>query len=225
MFVSAQRAGNLECVGCIIIACDLVGLNQYAYLWLSCRSALQSDAGTDPIADTVNQKADPRTTERIGYFTPVGGVIFVVKRLFFKGENVTDFPITAACQCGQVSYTLHAPPTLVLACHCKECQKLATSPFSVTAMVSADSIEFSGQMLEWQRSSDSGNINLAKFCPQCGNRIYHLNPAEPDKIKLKLKPVLHEDSDLFQPKAHVWVSEKVSWYAIPEGMVVYPKQP
>ncbi len=64
-----------------------------------------------------------------------------------------DYPIEAACQCGQVTYQLFEPPKVVLACHCKECQKLSTSPFSVTAVVDAEAIKFQGELKEWRRWS------------------------------------------------------------------------
>ena len=136
-----------------------------------------------------------------------------------------NYPVKAACQCGQLTYTLHKPPKVVLACHCTECQKLSTSPFSVTAMVAADAIEFSGELKEWSRSSDSGNTNSAKFCPGCGNRIYHYNPDDPSTIKLKLKPVKLEDDHLFEPTVHVWLSEKLSWVKIPEHVKCFDHQP
>ncbi len=135
------------------------------------------------------------------------------------------FPIKASCQCGQVTYKLHEAPKVVLACHCKECQKLSTSPFSVTAVLDKDTIEFSGEMGEWSRLADSGNRNHAKFCSGCGNRIYHFNPEDLSTIKLKLKPVELEDSRIFEPTMHVWVSEKLSWYQIPEGIDVVQGQP
>ncbi|NAW55831.1 MULTISPECIES: GFA family protein [unclassified Vibrio] len=134
------------------------------------------------------------------------------------------FPVKASCQCGQVSYQLHAKPLKVLACHCRECQKLATAPFSVTAVVDAQDIEFSGEMGSWSRLADSGNHNGAKFCTGCGNRIYHINPEQPHLIKLKLKPVARESEMLFAPTAHVWVSEKVSWFELPAGVPTFEKQ-
>ena len=136
-----------------------------------------------------------------------------------------EYPIEGACQCGQLTYTLHEAPKMVIACHCTECQKLSTSPFSVTAVIATDAIKFKGEMQEWSRSSDSGNTNNAKFCPGCGNRVYHYNPADTTTIKLKLKPVNLSDDSLFQPTAHVWVSEKLSWYEIPDGVNVFDKQP
>ena len=134
-----------------------------------------------------------------------------------------SYPLKGSCQCGCVTYVLHEAPIMVLACHCKECQKLSTSAFSITALVNAGSIEFHGEMAEWSRVADSGRVNAAKFCPVCGTRIYHFCPEEPHIIKLK--PSTLEDATLINPSAHVWVCQKQSWYQIPEGVQVYEKQP
>lgn len=134
-----------------------------------------------------------------------------------------QFPIEGSCQCGGVKYQLSAAPLMILACHCKECQKLSTSAFSLTAVVEADAIEFQGEMVEWRRTADSGNISAAKFCPTCGNRIYHYNPDDPEKIKLK--PSNLSDTSIIKPVAHIWVSEKQDWFAIPEDVAVYDRQP
>ena len=135
------------------------------------------------------------------------------------------YPIEGSCQCGQVTYTLHKPPKMVQACHCTECQKLSTSPFSVTAIIETDAIEFRGELKEWSRIADSGNWNVAKFCPDCGNRVYHYNPADMATVKLKLIPVKLDDDTIFEPQRHVWVQEKKSWYPLPEGVELYDTQP
>ncbi|WFB34338.1 GFA family protein [Kiritimatiellota bacterium B12222] len=134
-----------------------------------------------------------------------------------------NYPITGACQCGAVSYILKAAPLKMIACHCTECQKLSTSAFSITALVPADSIEFTGEMKEWSRGSDSGNENAAKFCPHCGNRIYHYNPADPSTLKLKIASI--SDTRVIQPTMHTWVSQKQAWFDIPPGVTVFEKQP
>lgn len=133
------------------------------------------------------------------------------------------FPVKGSCQCGAVHYTVLAAPLMVIACHCKQCQILSTSAFSITAVMNAADVVFEGDMADWQRVAESGNIAAAKFCRVCGNRIYHYNPAAPDLIKLK--PSGLEDTSLIQPTAHAWVSEKQAWYQIPEGVKVFDKQP
>ncbi|MCG9681067.1 GFA family protein [Vibrio sp. Isolate23] len=136
-----------------------------------------------------------------------------------------NFPINASCQCGQVSYQLSAAPLKVIACHCQECQKLSTSPYSVTAMVRTQDIKFKGELSEWHRLAESGNKNFAKFCQGCGNRVYHYNPDDMATIKLKLKPVGAEYNAIFEPEMHVWLSEKQDWVHIPKGVACFDKQP
>ena len=138
-------------------------------------------------------------------------------------EAILKYPIKGACQCGQITYELFKPPQLIAACHCKACQKLSTSAFSITAMVNSVDIVFYGEMQDWQRSTDSGNISAAKFCPTCGNRIYHYDPDAPDQ--LKLKPSNLSDTSIIQPTIHVWVSEKQDWFDIPKGVKTFDKQP
>ena len=130
-------------------------------------------------------------------------------------EEIT-YPIQGACQCGAVTYELLSAPKLVAACHCTECQKLSTSAFSITAMIDASDVRFSGEMKDWSRPADSGNTSAAKFCPNCGNRLYHYNPQEPNK--LKLKPSTLSDTRIIKPTVHIWVSEKQDWFDIPQGV-------
>ena len=137
-------------------------------------------------------------------------------------ENA-EYPISGSCQCGNITYQLTAPPLVIAACHCRECQKLSTSAFSITAMVKADTLKIDGNLKHWERSSDSGAINAAEFCPDCGNRIYHFNPEKPDV--LKLKPSTLSDTSIIKPTMHIWVEMKQGWYDIPEGVEQYDRSP
>lgn len=134
-----------------------------------------------------------------------------------------EYPISGSCQCGAVTYQLLAAPKMVVACHCKECQKLSTSAFSITTMVDASDVLIEGELKDWSRVAESGNTAAAKFCPTCGNRIYHYDPAHPSVIKLK--PSNLSDTRIIQPTVHAWVSEKQDWYQIPDGVKVFAKQP
>lgn len=135
----------------------------------------------------------------------------------------TRYPISGSCQCGNVSYQLLSPPEMVLACHCRQCQKLSTSAFSITALIKPESVVFDGELREWQRYGDNGNKNFAKFCPHCGNRIYHFNPDQPQI--LKLKPANLDDTSLIKPQLHIWVSEKQDWLTLPDNVPQCEGQP
>ncbi len=133
------------------------------------------------------------------------------------------YPISGSCQCGNVQYQLLEEPLAILACHCRECQKLSTSAFSITALIKPESVVFSGEMKEWQRYAESGNKNFAKFCPHCGNRLYHFNPDKPELIKLK--PANLSDTSVIKPSLHIWISEKQDWFELPAGVEVCERQP
>ncbi|HBO1619933.1 TPA: GFA family protein [Pseudomonas aeruginosa] len=133
------------------------------------------------------------------------------------------YPITGSCQCGNVTYKLSKPPIAVAACHCKQCQQLSTSAFSITAMIEPDSINISGEMNEYSRVAASGNISSAKFCPTCTNHIYHYNPSNPQH--LMLKPSTLSDTSIIKPTIHVWTSEKQDWFEIPQGVLAFDTQP
>lgn len=122
-----------------------------------------------------------------------------------------------------VRYQLLEPPLMVVACHCSECQKLSTSAFSITAVVKSSSVVFSGEMSNWSRACDSGNVNAAKFFPTCGNRLYHFDPS--DSSTFRLKPSNLSDTRIIEPTMHVWVSEKQDWFEIPEGAKTFEGQP
>jgi hypothetical protein len=132
------------------------------------------------------------------------------------------YPINGSCQCGGVTYQLFEPPLAIVACHCKQCQKLSTSAFSITAMVDSKAVAFRGQMKEWSRIGSSGNTSTAKLCPTCGNHIYHFNPSDPSRIMLK--PSTLSDTSIINPTIHVWVSEKQEWYSIPDGVMTFETQ-
>ena len=134
-----------------------------------------------------------------------------------------QYPLEGSCQCGNIRYQLLAAPLMILACHCRECQKLSTSAFSITALINADSLVIEGELAQWERLAESGNKNYAKFCPHCGNRIYHFNPDQPATIKLKAASLY--DTRILNPSAHIWVCQKQDWYQIPEGVAQYDKQP
>lgn len=136
-----------------------------------------------------------------------------------------QYPINGSCQCGQVTYKLLEKPAMVIACHCNECQILSSSVYSITSVVDSDKIEFNGEMKDWRRPADSGNVSAAKFCTGCGNRIYHYNPENPAKLKLKLKPSIPTDCVDFKPAAHIWASQNMEWFEIPDDVKIVDKQP
>jgi len=121
-----------------------------------------------------------------------------------------NLPARGSCQCGNVTYQVTEEPLLTAACHCRDCQKLSTSAFSVSMMLRRSGFELlSGELKHWDRPTASGGIAVCWFCPGCGNRIYHENPAKMDIVRLK--PGTLDDTSVLQPRVHVWTCREQPW--------------
>jgi len=135
-----------------------------------------------------------------------------------------DLPITGTCQCGHVHYEVSEEPIVTVACHCRECQKLSASAFSLTMVIRAESFRLlSGELTAFERPTDAGGTAVCHFCPGCGNRVYHENPAVPGFFRLK--PGGLDDTSQIVPQAHLWASRAQPWFEFPEGVPRFETQP
>lgn len=49
-----------------------------------------------------------------------------------------DLPWVGGCLCGQVRFSVSAPPLLTMACHCRGCQRLTSSAYSLSMALPSD---------------------------------------------------------------------------------------
>ena len=121
-----------------------------------------------------------------------------------------DLPIRGSCQCGSITYRVNDEPLITSVCHCGDCQKLSSSAFSLSTIIRRDSLEItSGELKSWERPTEAGGTAVCWFCPDCGNRVFHENPAMPEFIRLKPGGV--EDTSVLDPKVQVWTSRQHAW--------------
>lgn len=45
----------------------------------------------------------------------------------------SDYPLAGACRCGRTRIEVTAPPIITSACHCRGCQRMSASAYSLTA--------------------------------------------------------------------------------------------
>ncbi len=130
---------------------------------------------------------------------------------------------TGSCQCGNVTYEVTSPPLATYVCYCSECQKLSAGVASTTMAIPRETLKIAPESLkQFERKGHGGVRNLAHFCPDCGNRIYHENPDDPAIIRLKTGTL--DDQGLVQPVLHVWTIRKPQWLPLPDGALVYETQ-
>ncbi len=129
--------------------------------------------------------------------------------------------ITGSCQCGNVRYTLEREPYFTAVCHCKDCQKLSSSAFSITSYVRAEDVRIDGELKHFQRGAESGNTVDCYLCPHCGNRIYHSSPHDPDVLRFK---GAYDDPGFLKPLIQVWTRSRHRWLRGLQNLAMFPTQ-
>lgn len=79
----------------------------------------------------------------------------------------------ARCSCGTLTLSLpEEPSTIIVACHCIDCQRRTGAPFGVGAYYRVEFVTISGISKEFTHDAASGGEIHNHFCPQCGSTVY-----------------------------------------------------
>ncbi|MEZ5811287.1 MAG: GFA family protein [Rhizobiaceae bacterium] len=109
--------------------------------------------------------------------------------------------IAGGCLCGGVRYTVSADPQPLIACHCKQCQRMSGSYFVATAVPRDAFTLDAGDTLVWLNSSETSRRG---FCGRCGSSLFFDHgPEEPIGISAGSL----DDHQPLDIAAHIYVDE------------------
>jgi len=129
--------------------------------------------------------------------------------------------IEGGCLCGQVRFKGEADPFFQAICHCKNCQKQAGSAFSVVVGLPKEPLHLTGELANYADTAESGDTVNRRFCPRCGSGIYSETDKRPGMVILKAGAL--DDTSWLEPTVHVWTESAMSFTAIPEGVMTFPR--
>ena len=129
---------------------------------------------------------------------------------------------SGGCLCGRVRYTA-GKPTVCGHCHCVDCRKTSATGHATHAMVAGPSFEVTGELACYERPADSGNLVTRYFCPDCGSRVWHGDPAWEAEVSVK-GGSLDRPVDLSQA-VHIWTCRKLPGVVIPDGAPRHEREP
>ncbi len=133
-------------------------------------------------------------------------------------------PLTGGCQCGRHRYTISALPLTVYACHCGDCQTQSGSAFGLSMPVWRNTLTGDLEGLgSWERKAASRRIVKARFCQQCGTRLFHEPSRNPEIVNVK--PGTLDDTSWLRPIGHLWLDSAQPWFQVPDGDLRYRAQP
>ena len=125
--------------------------------------------------------------------------------------------IKGSCLCSAVRYEIRGSMREIVACHCNECRKMSGHYTAATAVRPEHLHMVEDEGLRWYRSSSSAQ---RAFCHLCGSTLFW-KPDSGDRVSVYAGSI--DGRPNLQIAAHIFVSEKGSYYEIqePDGVGIF----
>ena len=122
------------------------------------------------------------------------------------------------CRCGAVAFRVRAEPTEVAYCHCRDCRRSSGAPVSLWVGYRSERVELTrGEPTVYESSPGVRR----SFCATCGSPISNEDERLPGQTYLP--GGVFDDPDAFEPEAHDWVSRRLRWFDVPDGLPRYER--
>ncbi|WP_291695638.1 GFA family protein [Bradyrhizobium sp.] len=118
------------------------------------------------------------------------------------------------CLCGAVRFKAEGEPNSVRICHCRTCQKAMGSPFFARARFEQRALTIEGETARYPSSELVDRV----FCPRCGTRLFSWRR---NGTLAGVALATFDDRNALAPTEHIWVSEKVDWLRLDDGLPQY----
>ena len=114
------------------------------------------------------------------------------------------------CRCGQVRFRVTDEPLLTMACHCRGCQQMTGSAFSLSAMYPA-----AGFTVTAGEPVIGGLHGPTKhhFCPHCLSWLF-TRPEGADWL-VNVRATMFDEAADFTPYMETFTDERLAWVVTP----------
>lgn len=124
--------------------------------------------------------------------------------------TASDSVMQGGCRCGQFTMKVKGRPLMTMACHCKGCQRMTASAFSLSALFPKQAVEIAG--LEPIIGGMHGELRH-HFCPHCLSWIF--TRAEMLGPLINIRATMLDGAADLPPFIETCVSEKLPWVSLP----------
>ena len=116
-------------------------------------------------------------------------------------------PWTGGCRCDRVRFRITAPPIGTMACHCRGCQRMSASAFSLSVLIPAPGFTVT------QGETVIGGIHGASrhhHCDYCKGWMFTRPEGMADQF-VNVRATLLDDCSWFVPFVETATSEGLPW--------------
>jgi hypothetical protein len=126
--------------------------------------------------------------------------------------------LEGGCACGAVRYALTAPPLIVHACHCPDCQRITGGAFVINVWIESRYVEGDRSKLKsYTLRAGSGKKHEVFFCPTCGTYLWSRYGIVPSDCLFVRAGTLDTPSAV-KPDVHIFTRSKLPWLQLPDGV-------
>jgi hypothetical protein len=121
---------------------------------------------------------------------------------------MTDWklPWSAACRCERIRMRISEPPIVTMACHCRGCQRMTASAFSLSILLPASGFEVvSGEPVIGGIHGPSRHFH----CEYCKSWLF-TRPAGMDAF-VNVRATMLDEHDWFVPFVETSTAEALPW--------------
>jgi hypothetical protein len=119
------------------------------------------------------------------------------------------------CLCDAVRFRAEGEPANVRICHCRNCQKAMGSPFFARALFDQKALSIEGDTAFYASSEALERV----FCRRCGTRLFS---RRSNGTMAGVALAAFDDRNAFAPTEHIWVTEKLDWVKLDDGLPQHP---
>ena len=136
-------------------------------------------------------------------------------------DHESPSPVTAdavggSCSCGQVRYEFDRPAKSMAHCHCPQCRKSRSAPFSTNIFVASDQFRWLlGEDRLTHFTGGESAYSKVSFCSTCSAPM----PVHRNESDSVMVPAGSIDQDPgIRPEAHYHVTSKAPWVEIADEL-------
>ena len=118
---------------------------------------------------------------------------------------MSDGTQTGACRCGASRFEAVGAPLVTMACHCRGCQQMTGSAFSLSSLYEAGRFTAADTVVRGGLKSGPNH----SFCPDCMTWLYTV----PEGLEgyVNVRSSLFGDAATHRPFIECWTSEALGW--------------
>jgi len=137
---------------------------------------------------------------------------------FWHDLCVVWLMIEGHCFCGFVRFQADGPISNQTTCHCATCRRTSAAP--AVAWLTVAKSKF--RIISGKPSSFRSSARVTRsFCPRCGTPLTYANDDADDEVDITIGSL--DAPELMPPLDHTWVSAKLPWSRLCDGLPSYPE--